>query len=791
MFKNYLKIALRNMLKYKSYSFINLIGLTVGLTCLLSILIFIQYEFSYDRFHKHANNTYRVLTKFPEEAPWGSDLFRATPSMLGPALKENFPEIVKSARLKTRTGLVSLKEKRFDNQLFYYADQEILDIFDFPLKAGDASTALSEPYSVILTEEMTTALFGDKNPVGQTITFDYKAGLSHDYMITGVFEKIPENSHLSFDYLASFSTLKDWLSIDWSNLAYVTYVQLQPDGNPDVLQDKFRNYLYKHVAPDYPYDFRLQPLTKIHLFSSFDVFDSRKADIKTVYIFSAIGFLIMIIVCFNYINLSTALSTYRTREVGIRKIVGARRTQLIKQIWGESIVFTFISFFFSLLLLKLLLPVLGLYVDRNLSFALLKNVNTIMAILGLIFFISLVSGSYPALFLTSFKPVNILKDRVSFRSKNTSFLRNSLVFFQFAISIVLTICVLTMSSQMNLIEKKELGYSKDNIIALEVKNETILKNYAPLKNEIIQYPGIIEVTSSRDLPTSIGSSAEPFWEGQPEGQSIPFERLYVDYGFLDFYNIEIINGRNFVRESGTDADQGFIINETAARLMRIEEPIGKRFGFANKEGFIIGIVKDFHFESLHNAILPLSIEFNPWGHRYISIKIDPDDTVNTLAFIKKKWGKFSPGFPFSYTFVEDIIHEQYVYEQKLFTAIKTSTVLALFLSCIGLGGLASLSARSKTKEIGIRKVFGASVTDMTTLFSKQFIKVVMISCLIAWPLAYFAMNKWLQNFAYRTTLSIWIFILSGFAALVIALLTVSFQTIKAATANPVDSLRYE
>jgi putative ABC transport system permease protein len=351
--------------------------------------------------------------------------------------------------------------------------------------------------------------------------------------------------------------------------------------------------------------------------------------------------------------------------------------------------------------------------------------------------------------------------------------------------------VLAMSRQMNLIEKKELGYSKDNIIALEVKDETIQKNYEPLKNEIIQYPGIIDATSSRDLPTSIGSSAEPFWEGQLEGQSIPFERLYVDYGFIDFYNIEIANGRNFVRESGTDADQGFIINETAARLMSMEEPVGKRFGFGDKEGFIIGIVKDFHFESLHNAIRPLAIEINPWGHRYISIKINPDDTVNTLAFIKKKWGKFSPGFPYSYTFVEDIIHEQYVYEQKLFTAIKTSTMLALFLSCIGLGGLASLSARSKTKEIGIRKVFGASVTGMTTLFSKQFIKVVMISCFIAWPVAYYFMNKWLQNFAYRVPLSIWIFLLSGFAALVIALLTVSYQTIKAATANPVDSLRYE
>lgn len=755
------------------------------------ILIFIQYEFSYDRFHKHANDTYRVLTKLPEATPWGSDIFRTTPSLLGPALKENFPEIAKSARLKTRTGLVNLKEMRFDDQLFYYADQALLDIFDFPLKAGNISTALSEPYSVVLTKKIAITLFGDENPVGQTITFDYKAGLSHDYIITGVFESIPENSHLSFDYLASFSTLKDWLTIDWSNLAFVTYVQLQPGGNPEAIQEKFRNYLSRHVAPDYPYDFQLQPLTKIHLYSSFDIFDSKKADIKTITIFATIGFLIMLIVCFNYMNLSTALSTYRTREIGVRKIVGAHKNQVIKQVWGESILFTFIAFCFSLLLLKLLLPIFGSYADRDLSFSLVKNIHTVINILGLMFFISIVSGSYPALFLTSFKPVNILKGQVSFRSKNASFFRNTLIFFQFAITIILIICVTTMLRQKNLIEKKDLGYSKDNIVALEVKHETIQKNYEPLKNEIIQHTGIIDVTSSFDLPTSVGSGAQPFWEGQPEGQSIIMKRLYVDYDFLPFYNIEFVHGRNFMQESGTDAEKGFIINETAARLMGLEQPVGKRFGFGKKEGSVIGIIKDFHFESLHNTIRPLAIEINPWGHRYISIKMDPDNMMNTLAFIKNTWEEYSPGFPFSYTFVEDIINEQYVYEEKLFMAIEASTILAIFLSCIGLGGLASFSAKSRTKEIGIRKVFGASVLGMTTLFSKQFIRVVMISCFTAWPVAYYVMNKWLQNFAYRTKLSVWIFILSGLAALAIALLTVSYQTIKAAAANPVDSLRYE
>jgi len=791
MFKNYLKIALRNIFKYRSYALINLIGLIVGLTFCMLILIFIQYEFSYDQFHEHAKDTYRVLTKFPEAGPSGSDLFRATPSSLGPALKEVFPEVVKSARLKTRTGLVSFKEKRFYNQLFYYADQEFLQIFNLPLKSGDVNTALSEPYSVILTKEAAYTLFGNENPIGQTVSFDYRVGQSHDYVIRGVFEALPKNSHLSFNYLASFSTLKDWLSIDWQNLAYVTYVELQKNINPESIKTKLTDYLSKHVGSDYSYKFELQPLTKIHLFSSFDIFDSRKADIKTIYIFTAIGFLILVVVCFNYTNLSTALSTYRTKEIGVRKIVGARKTQVFKQVWGESFFFTFIAFCFSLFLIKLLLPVFGSYVNRSLSFSLLNKVHTVIYVLGLMFFISLVSGSYPALFLTSFKPVNILKGKVSFRSKNASFFRNTLLFFQFAISIVLIICVTTMLRQMNLIENINLGYSKDNIVAIEVRDESILKNDEPFKNEIIQYPGIIDVTSSRDLPTSVGSASNPFWEEQTEGQNILTTRLYVDYDFLEFYSIECVKGRNFMRERGTDANEGFIINETAAHLMGMEEPIGKRFGFANKEGFVIGVVKDFHFESLHNTIRPLAIEINPWGHRYISIKIDPDDIMNTLDFIKNKWEELSPGFPFSYSFVDDIVHEQYVYEEKLFAAIKTSTILAILLSCIGLAGLASFSARSKIKEIGIRKVFGASIVGIITIFSKHFARVIILSAVVAWPCAYYFMHKWLQNFAYKTHIGIWIFILPTMIILFVALLTLSFQTIKAATANPVDSLKYE
>jgi putative ABC transport system permease protein len=791
MFKNYIKIALRNISRHKIYSLINVTGLVAGLTCCICILLFVQYEFSYDKFHEDAGNIYRVLTKFSKPGPSGSNLFPATPSSLGPAIKENFPEVKKSTRLKKRTGLVRLKEKSLDNQIFYYADQEFLDIFDFPLISGNENIALSLPYSVVLTQETADLLFGGTNPIGQTITFDYRAGLSHDYVISGVLKKLPQNSHLSFNYLASFSTLKDFLSIDWSNLAFVTYVELHKNHDPEGLQNKFGGFLSKHVGPDYGYNFELQPLTKIHLFSSFDIFSSRKADIKTIYIFSVIGFLIMAVVCFNYMNLSTALSVNRTNEIGVRKIIGARRTQIIKQIWGESLLFTLISFCIALFLIKILLPIFGAYVDRELSFSLLENLKTLFYVIGLMIFVGLVSGSYPALFLTSFEPVNIIKGKLTLRSKHSIFFRNSLVFIQFAISIILIISVTIMLNQMSFMKNKDLGYDRKNIISLEVKDEKLLKNYDPFKNEIIQFPNIVDVTASFDLPTGIGSAASPFWEGQQEGEKVTMERLYVDYNFLEFYGIACIEGRNFMKESGTDAEEGFIINETAAKLIGWEYSTGKRFGYGKKEGQIIGVVKDFHFASLHNRIGPLSIEINPYGHRYLSIKTSTDDIKNTLAYIKNKWKEFSPGFPFSYSFIDDIVAEQYGSEEKLFTAIKSSTFLAIFFSCIGLGGLVSFSARSKTKEIGIRKVLGASSIWIITMFSKHFVKWVVFACFVASPIAYFFMQRWLQNFAYRINIGIWIFIGSITLTLFIVLLTICFQTIKAATANPVDSLRYE
>lgn len=791
MFKNYLKIALRNIFKYKTYSLINVTGLAAGLTCCICILLFVRYEFSYDKFHENVGNIYRVLTKFSEPGPSGSNLFPATPSSLGPAIKENFPEVIKSARLKKRTGLVRLKEKNLDNQIFYYADQEFLDIFDFPLISGNVNSALSQPYSVILTQEIADLYFGSVNPIGQTITFDYRAGLSHDYVITGVFKKLPQNSHLSFNYLASFSTLKDFFSMDWNNLAFVTYVKLQNNHDPEGLQNKFGSYLSKHVGPDYGYNFELQPLTKIHLFSSFDIFSSRKADIKTIYIFSVIGFLIMVIVCFNYMNLSTALSVYRTNEIGVRKIVGARRSQIIKQIWGESILFTLIAFCIALLLIKVLLPIFGAYLDRELSFSLLENLKTLSYVIGLMIFVGLVSGSYPALFLTSFEPVNTIKGNLTLKSKRSLFFRNSLVLIQFSISIILIISMIVMLNQMNFMKNKDLGYDRENIISLEVKDEKLLKNYDPFMNEINQYPNIMDVTASFDLPTGIGSGARPFWEGQQEEDNVLMERLFVDYNFLEFYGIECIEGRNFMKESGTDAEEGFIINETAAKLLGWEHSAGKRFGYGKKEGQIIGVVKDFHFASLHDKIKPLSIEINPHGYRYLSIKIGPDEMKNTLALIRNKWDEFSPGFPFSYAFIDDIIAEQYNSEEKLYTAIKSSTLLAIFFSCIGLGGLVSFSARSKTKEIGIRKVLGASAMGIITMHSRQFVKWIVLACFVAWPATYYFIQRWLQNFAYRIKIGIWIFIGSMILTLFIVLLTICFQTIKAATANPVDSLRYE
>jgi predicted permease len=789
MFKNYIKIALRNIKKHKGYSFINIAGLAIGMACCILILLWVQDELGYDLFHKNRRELYRVYTEV-QYTDGRTNLFTQSYFPLARILKEECPDVVDAVRYASRSMLlIKHGDKSFADDNFGFADSSFFKMFTFPFVKGNPETALSDKFSVVITEEMSKKYFGNDDPIGKTLNVNNQ----FDVQVTGVIENVPHNSSLKFDFLLPYTLYwgPNWAeSNSWGGNPLETYVLLPKDALAEDAARKITDIKDKHDPPSATERVRLdlQPLSRIHLYAL-----GGGGLIRYVYIFSIIACFVLVIACINFMNLSTAKAGTRASEVGMRKVVGAGKTDLIKQFFGESVVLSFIALIGAILIVEIMLPAFNNLSGKRLSLDPSGNITIILGLMGITLFVGILSGSYPALFLSSFQPVKVLKGSFGSGSQRSLF-RKILVVSQFTLSIFLIIGTIIIYKQLDYIKNRDLGYDKEHLVFVYMQGELKAK-YESAKSELLRNSDILKVTRSLQLPSNIASTVSALdWEGKNPDEKVSMNWDIVDFGYFETLKMDIVQGRSFSREFATDVSEAYIVNEEAVKLMGMESPVGKRLSVFRNEGKIIGVVKNFNFKSLHHKIRPFVYMMNP---NWISmmdcmfIRIAPDNISATVKYIESTCKKINPAYPLRYRFFDEWLERLYRNEQRMGKIVGYFTFLAIAISCLGLFGMASFMTEQRTKEIGIRKVLGAPVSRIILLLSADFTKWVLAANIIAWPLAYFAISKWLENFAYRTNLNMSIFVLSGVLALVTALLTVSYQTLKAALANPVESLRHE
>jgi putative ABC transport system permease protein len=811
MFRNHLKIAWRNLMKYKFISFINLFGLTVGLTCCLLILTYILNELSYDKYNKNADHIYRVTRSFNNEDGVVSLNLSTVSPPFGYYFPTEFPEIKKMTRLLNNgTTPLRYKDKLINEPNVYFADENLFDVFEVDVLKGNPKTALRDPFSVMLTEETAKKYFGNEDPMNKVL----RANNQFDVKVTGIYKAFPSNAHMHPGLLVSFNTLKDSavygeenLRTNWGNNSFFTYLLLPENYNIANLKARFPAFLDKHMGDQYggkqPSKFTkldLQKLTDIHLYSHTDYEAEPNGDINRVYIFSAIALFILLIACINYMNLSTARSALRAREIGIRKVVGARRKELIVQFLSESVLITWAAIFIAFGLLYVSLPWLNKLSEQDLSVGILLNWQVLVPLFLSPFVVGIISGLYPALYMSSFQPVKTLKGLFKVQGSSISF-RKVLVIMQFAISIILIVTTVIVFQQLRYMQQASLGYDKEHILTLPYYT-ALNDQYESFRNTLLQNSNIKDVGRSSRIPTGrLLDGMGAFAPGTDSMTPVKADIRYVaaDYDFIPTYGVHMAAGRNFSRDYGTDTSN-FIINEAAVKAIGWKSPqeaVGKnfRYGFMDN-GHIIGVMSDFHFESLHQTIAPLILIMPPVPpgqtfYNSLSIKISGSNIPAALATIKDTWQKYLPELPYQFTFLDENFSKLYDAEEKQGTIFTVFAFISIFIACLGLFGLSAFAISQRVKEIGVRKVLGANVTTIVALLSKEFLILVMIAAPIAFLVAWYAMYKWLQDFAYRIQIQWWVFILAAFVALMIALITVSFQAIKAALANPVKSLRTE
>ncbi|UCC41825.1 MAG: ABC transporter permease [Candidatus Aminicenantes bacterium] len=802
MFRNYLKITFRNIKSYKGFSLINISGLAIGMACTILILLWVQYELSFDRFHENADQLYQAVYKFEDQEVYG----RYLPGPLAALLKDEYPDIIDTTTYKPWEKKISFGLKSFFGT-GSYVDPSFFEMFTFPFAKGDPKTAFAEPFSIVITEDLANKFFGNENPLGKTLTYYvYSQGI--DLNVTGIIKNIPQNSHIQFDFLIPFEIGYQWMKT-WRNNAVHTYVQLHEGSNWQDVSKKISNVLNRHIPNSkVKANLYLYPLKKIHLFAL-----EGGGLITYVYIFSVMALVILLIACINFMNLSTARSEKRFKEIGIKKVVGSSRTQLIKQFLSEAIFLSLLALFLATVIVKLLLPsvnaTLGVELDLNYSLVFILSLFSMALLTGI------ASGSYPAFFLSSFQPAAILKGQLSSMiilkkkgsQKSTvrqrgSFLRKVLVVAQFSLSIFFIICVMGVHKQLNYIRNRDLGFDKGHVVVLQATGE-LKKGSQTIKNELLKNPDIQNVTFSAFSLTDWESSVSGLdldWTGKMSDRDFLIGNNYVDYDYLKTFNMKMAEGRFFSKEFAADASDACVVNEAAVKAMGMKEPIGKKIVWSSGSQYenrrtIVGVIKDYNTQSLHQEVRPFALmpieNMQQNMSNYMCIKLRSDNIPRSLKLIESKIKEFVPDDPLIYHFLDEKINSLYQTEQLTGKLTRYITFLAIFISCLGLFGLASFSVERRTKEIGVRKVLGASVSKIMLLLTKDFSKWVFLANIIAWPTAWFAMNRWLQNFAYRTDIGIWIFIFSASLAFIIALLVVSYQSIRAALANPVDSLRYE
>lgn len=771
MFISYLKVALRNILKHKGYSLINIAGLAIGMACFILIFLWVRDELSYDRFHKNADNLYRAIVEHPD------GVFSVSPWALAPTLKNNYPEIIKATRFVYRTALLRYGEKCFYEE-GGLVDADFFEMFSFPFVKGTPEKAFQSVNSVVISEKIARKYFGDDEPIGKVLNMNNQLNLA----VTGIIKNVPSNSHLQFDFISPVQLAGEDKLSSWS-FESITYLLLQNHSSPNEVRKKIAGIIKKYdKRTDMEPVLDIQPLVNIHLYPL-----RGTGLIIYIYIFSSIAVIVLLIACMNYMNLSTARSSARAKEIGIRKTVGAAKTNLIKQFLGESILMSFIAMLLAIVLVLLFLPEFNSLASKQLVFH--PGFFHLLGLVLIIIVTGVISGSYTALVLSSFQPVNILKNFQGSGAKR-HILRKVLVVTQFACAVTLIICTAVTYSQLNYIQNKHLGFDKNHIVSIPINSE-IREKYNVIKNEILRNQDILNVTSATSMPINITSFNPVYWEGRTPDQYVVINFASVDYDYFATFNMEIVDGRSFSREFSTD-QQNYIVNEAAVRLMGIENPLGKLFSIWKNKGEIIGIVKDFHSKSLHDEINPIVFTLSPkWQHAHMFVRIKPDHVTSTLNYLKNTITQFAPRHPFEYLFLDEAFGNQYTDEQRVGTIFTYFTLLAIFISCLGLFGLISYTAEQKTKEIGIRKVYGASAANIIYMIASEFVRLVVLASVIAFPVAYYAMHKWLQNYAYHTNINIWIFFLSALLSIMVAILAVSYQSFKAAAANPIKSLKYE
>lgn len=773
MFKNYLKIALRTILKHKGYSFINIAGLAVGIACCVLILLWVQDELSYDRFHENSNDIYRTTLNIADS--WGA----GAPWALGPTLKKDFPEVQTFTRYGEITRLVRYEDRAY-NESIAFADPEFFDIFSFPFVGGRPDPVFPTITSIVITERTAKKYFGNEEPIGKMLNFNNQADLT----VTGIIKEVPTNSHMEFDIVIPVLLFGERINTEWS-IESGTYVLLDENTDLNAFREKISGIAMKYDRrTDQTILVGLQPLSRIHLYSL-----NGGGNIIYIYIFSFIAVIILLIACINFMNLSTARGGTRAKEVGMRKLVGARRSNVIKQFYGESLLLAVFSLFVAIGLVFLFLPSFNSLAQKTLSFDLGNNLLILTGLLGITLFTGIISGSYPALLISSFHPAKVIKGSLSAGSSKSA-LRKILVVSQFTIAIVLIIGTLVVYKQLHYIRNRDLGFSRDQVLSLYM-SQTIQPSYPALKEELLKHPSVLNVTAASNRPNQVGNINPVYWEGRGPDQYETWNFISTDFDYVKTFDMEIVMGRDFSKEFETDK-QNYIINEEGLKRTGLQDPIGKLFSIWDNEGQIVGVVKNFHSVSLHNEMRPVVITLLPnWRPSILFVKLRPENIQATLKDLEKTWSQFAPNFPFEFQFLDEAFEAQYRTDQRTGSLFRTFALLAIFISCMGIFGLASFMAERRTKEIGVRKVLGASIPNIMGLISKEFMILLTVANVIAWPAAYFLARSLLSRYAYRTNIGLWVFLVAGVMAYMIALITVSYQAFKAARTDPAHSLRYE
>lgn len=817
MISSYFKIAWRNFKNNKIFSFINIIGLSVGLACCMMISLYILNETSYDSYQKNGENIFQLGTTFIQQGE--EHKMPNTPAPMGQTMLLEFPEVQQTARLmglfaEDKTLFQYRKEgeelKSFYETKGYMADSTFFRMFTYHFKEGDAANALNNPNTIVLSEEIAKKIFGNEPALNKLIHISSSTNGDHDFRVTGVFEPIDHPSHINGRFFLSMKGgsieeyIRDYGTGFATNNMFFTYLQLKPGADVAKLEAKFPAFLDKYAGKDLKamgFDKKqfLTQLKNIHLYSGMDQNVTPSGSLTYLYILASIALFTLLIACINFMNLSTARSSKRSAEVGIRKVLGAEKNSLIRQFLGESIFMSLIAFAFALTITMLLLPAFNAVADKNLSLSLSNDLFIIAAFFALSLITGLLAGSYPAFYLSSFKPIKVLKGRFS-NSLAAVSLRKGLVVFQFIISVVLIISSVVIANQMQYLRSADLGFQKDQQIIIPLRSENAKNIYSSFKAELSNKSQVQSVGASQYYPGIFNPSDNLYYkEGQTMNDAKRTRVNQVDVDFLQTLNIQPVAGRLFSKQFPGDTSFRVILNETAVKEIGFaspEETIGKKvyFDFKGQNyGFeVVGVVKDFHFEDLHLPITPYGFQLNnDTRYNYMIVHVKQGELASVLSSIEASWHKLNPSEPFEYSFLDDDFQKNYSAENRLSGIVTYFTLIAILISCLGLFGLATFSAEQRIKEIGVRKVLGASTTGIVTLLSKDFLKLVAVAIVIASPVAWFVMNKWLEDFAYRTNISWTVFVITTIAALLIALITISFQAIRAALMNPVKSLRTE